>query len=357
MRRRGAERIKSFVCNWHKAIARSSWFAWGYLAAVSAISRNIPGLRLAERIGSLLTAKSIDWPEMAFFPGPLSLAHRLRSSLSPILANLTKQSYLRKSWITRRRSGRCRGIDVLSFGGPMSMNGLSPAQEFSEAVHRTYAPAFVATLKDVTLVGSEPLLVASDGRILRESVLNEASFLPSGGFDLVRYPARLSQLLRNLSRQQVFNEPIFPLIRLWSKGYYHWHVESLTALHSYQQYVDVTGLRPKVLVHSDRPKWMQSSLALMGVRNEDLVEWTATYGRADTVVLASLNRAFMAPDPVALRWVSAQMHSHLPVTKPARSNLIPTSISVEPTPVRVRSINSSELLQWPMSLGRYEVYA
>src|SRR6476469_6718776 len=68
MRRRGAERIKSFGCNWHKAIARSSWLASGYLVAVSAISRNVLGLRLAERIGSLVTANSIEWPEMAFLP-------------------------------------------------------------------------------------------------------------------------------------------------------------------------------------------------------------------------------------------------------------------------------------------------
>src|SRR5262249_36213516 len=44
-------------------------------------------------------------------------------------------------------------------------------------------------------------------------------------------------------------------------------------------------------------------------------------GRADTVILASLNRAFMAPDPSALRWVSAQMHSHL--TEPCSMRLNP----------------------------------
>jgi capsular polysaccharide biosynthesis protein len=56
---------------------------------------------------------------------------------------------------------------------------------------------------------------------------------------------------------------------------------------------------------------MQSSLKLMGVTDDEVVEWTATYGRAETVILASLNRAFMAPDPDALRWVSTQMRCNL----------------------------------------------
>jgi hypothetical protein len=232
---------------------------------------------------------------------------------------------LRRTVLSRAelQSGRCQGIDVLSFGGSISINGScpSPTQEFSDAAHRTYEPAFVATLKNVTLVGSEPILLTSDGRTLLESALNEACFLPSAGYDRIGYPSSLSELLRNLSRQQVFDESIFPLIRLWSRGYYHWHVESLAALYSYRHYVDATGLRPKLLVHADRPGWMRSSLALMGIPNDDMVEWTATYGRADTVVLASLNRAFMAPDPDALRWVSAQMHSHL--TEPCSIRLNP----------------------------------
>jgi Glycosyltransferase 61 len=211
------------------------------------------------------------------------------------------------------QSGRCQGIDVMSFGGLTRMNelGPGPTQEFSDAVQGTYEPPFLATFKNVTLVGSEPILVTSDGRTILESALNEASFLRSAGYDRIGYPGSLSELFRNLSRRQVFGKPIFPLIRLWSRGYYHWHAESLVSLYSYHHYVDATALRPKLLVHEDRPGWMRSSLALMGIPDDDVVEWTATYGRADTVVLASLNRAFMAPDPDALRWVSAQMRRHL----------------------------------------------
>jgi capsular polysaccharide biosynthesis protein len=174
-----------------------------------------------------------------------------------------------------------------------------------------YEPAFIATLKNVTLVGSEPILVTSDGRTILESALNEACFLRSAGYDRIGYPDGSSELFRNLLTRQVFDEPIFPLIRLWSRGYYHWHVESLASLYSYRHYVNATALTPRLLVHADRPEWMRSSLALMGVNDDEVVEWTATYGRADTVVLASLNRAFMAPDPHALRWVSTQMRCNL----------------------------------------------
>jgi FkbM family methyltransferase len=48
--------------------ARSGWFATGYLRAISVVCRNILGPRLAEQIGSPVTAQSIDWPEMAFSP-------------------------------------------------------------------------------------------------------------------------------------------------------------------------------------------------------------------------------------------------------------------------------------------------
>lgn len=228
------------------------------------------------------------------------------------------------------RRGECPGVDVLSFGDSISVNGTRwvspthPGVDFlsfggsismngTGLVTRTYEPAFIATFKNVTLIGSEPILVTSDGQTILETALNDRNLLRREyiSYHRIGYPDSLSGLLANLLKPQVFHEPMFPLIRLMSRGYYHWHVESLTSLYSYRHYVDTTKLRPKLLVHAARPEWMRSSLALMGVTDDDLVEWTATYGRADTVVLASLNRALLAPDPGALRWVSARMRRNL----------------------------------------------
>jgi hypothetical protein len=260
---------------------------------------------------------------------------------------------LRRAVLSRAelQSGRCQGIEVLSFGDWISIHGvgLSPTQEFSDAVQRTYAPPFIATLKNVTLVGSEPILVTSDGRTILETALNEACFLQSAGYDRIGYPRGLCELSRNLLKRQMFEEPIFPLIRLWSRGYYHWHVESLASLYSYRHYVDATTLRPKLLVHANRPEWMRSSLALLDVTDDDVVEWTATYGRADTVVLASLNRAFMAPDPDALRWVSAQMRRHL--TRPCSIRLNPNIYISRANALTRRVINEEDVVYALEKLG------
>jgi FkbM family methyltransferase len=94
--RRGADLIKALVYDWHKAVAGSGWLARGYLRAISALCRHVVGPRLGARIGSLVTAASIDWPEIAFSARSVLVGTQTEIRLIPHLGEFDQAVLFKK---------------------------------------------------------------------------------------------------------------------------------------------------------------------------------------------------------------------------------------------------------------------
>jgi FkbM family methyltransferase len=94
--RRGADLVKALVHHWHKAVARSAWLAPSYLRVISALCRHVLGPRLGARIGSLVTATSIEWPEIAFPPRSVLVGTQTEITLIPHLGEFDQAVLFKK---------------------------------------------------------------------------------------------------------------------------------------------------------------------------------------------------------------------------------------------------------------------
>ena len=93
---RRADLVKALVYDWHKAVARSGWLASGYLRAISALCRYALSPPLGARIGSLVTATSIDWPEIAFGPRSARVGTQTEIRLIPHLGEFDQAVLFKK---------------------------------------------------------------------------------------------------------------------------------------------------------------------------------------------------------------------------------------------------------------------
>jgi len=88
--------IRALVCDWHRTVAKSDWLAWCYLRAISALCRNVLGAPLGARIASLMTATSIDWPEIAFAARSALVSVRTEIRLIPHLGEFDQAVSFKK---------------------------------------------------------------------------------------------------------------------------------------------------------------------------------------------------------------------------------------------------------------------
>jgi FkbM family methyltransferase len=93
---RRADFVKALVYDWHKAVARSGWLASGYLRAISALCRYALSPPLGARIASLMTATSIDWPEIAFGPRSARVGTQTEIRLIPHLGEFDQAVLFKK---------------------------------------------------------------------------------------------------------------------------------------------------------------------------------------------------------------------------------------------------------------------
>jgi hypothetical protein len=94
--RRRADLVKALVYDWHKVVARSGWLASGYLRAISALCRHVLSRPLGARIGSLVTATSIDWPDITFPPRSVLVGTQTEIRLIPHLGEFDQAVLFKK---------------------------------------------------------------------------------------------------------------------------------------------------------------------------------------------------------------------------------------------------------------------
>ena len=169
----------------------------------------------------------------------------------------------------------------------------------------TNEPDFVCELRDVSLIGTKPIAVTSDGGFVLDSIApgragnvrlekTLRSTAVKHGFARMRSGFRDDERIdwRELGLVCVLTSGL-------QRSYYHWVLEQLTKLRAVDEFRRRTGETPALIVPRGRNPWMRELIALVGYGDARLIKWQGGDARAERVVLPS----FPMPTPANCRWL------------------------------------------------------
>lgn len=245
------------------------------------------------------------------------------------------------------------GGSVIKFGKPTKFDFAPPAYQhpksprIAEAIGRVQFDApLVFEIPDVTLRG--PLAVATLPGLtfIPEKEADRPDLIPRGvgyyGYEKIAHFGRLPKYSFEVAT---------PLIGPMANAYFHWNCDYLTRLQQLFEYVEEVGTYPTVLIPSDPPTWIVSSLRLLGYPPEHIHEWEGGIASVDTLVLPSSRRVHCPGlwhseadhyDPRAISWLADNFRSSSP---PEATQDVPKTvvISREDAPDR-RLLNEDEVM-------------
>jgi hypothetical protein len=169
-----------------------------------------------------------------------------------------------------------------------------------------YEPPYIISIQSAIIRGRHAAVFTQAQELVMESVLSRTDILALTSFGRIYYPKSWRDLRYQLTRTLPLNT-VFSLVNVWSGNYFHWTLEGLTRLYFLQLYKDITSQSPKLLIDPQAPQWMKDSLTLLGYAAEDIIEWDATYARADCVLVASTPTVNGQRSPSAVRWVKTKI--------------------------------------------------
>jgi len=188
--------------------------------------------------------------------------------------------------------------------------GTLPATIREKAREWSLDQPFVATLRDVQLVGPNALPIAPDGAYVLEAADGSA---PRVTDELVRtIGAGRLPVCRSADRTV---ETAVPLTGPWSREFFHWFVDYLPRLRQIERLYGTLDAGPPLLIPSNPPDWLRTSLDLLGVDEGHRLEWSGGRVTIKRLVVPSLPRhtESTAPDagyvqsPRAVGWVADRL--------------------------------------------------
>jgi capsular polysaccharide biosynthesis protein len=152
-------------------------------------------------------------------------------------------------------------LGALGAGGEVIRNlpdGAENIPRFSEERSFKTHRRVVAKVKGATLFGAEGMIMLADGRYLLQTVW---------------YPAQLTlhpQYYRRSSHRAKKIKGVYhPLIRYWSRSYYHWMTETLPTLHGMEPFFPP---ETRHIIPGPASKFQLESLELLGIDASRFVE-------------------------------------------------------------------------------------
>ncbi len=156
--------------------------------------------------------------------------------------------------------------------------------------HRLGQP-FVVSLPQVELVGPYAVVRQAGGGYivpeLNSLVLDRVVKAHVGGHPLVAAATRRGRPAGPAARYSLLAPLVQPPWCGRRCGYFHWITDCLTRLEGVEQYQQMTGAQPLILLPPSPAPWMQESLAYMGIGRDRQVAWSGDMGQVETLVLPS----------------------------------------------------------------------
>jgi capsular polysaccharide biosynthesis protein len=211
-----------------------------------------------------------------------------------------------------------------------------PDAELPYALRRrlgTYANdrPFVCELRDVALVGTEPIGVTAGREVVLETTDANRILL---WFRLRTHLRELSlpaavrearRLVRERPRPTADGYDLDAAFLLWKTNvstFYHWILEGLPKVRALERYREATGRDPAVLVAPDLPTWMRETLSLVGLDPDATVPYEGSVTVDRLVIPSHRNRVLSVPgtpfpddfhpSPADCRWLRERVAANLP---------------------------------------------
>lgn len=201
--------------------------------------------------------------------------------------------------------------ELVTLSKPLVVGSL-PETVYNKINDWKFDRSFVATLQNIQIVGPNALPITSDGAYILE--VTEGSSLRV-----------VDELIRTIGARQVpvrrspghIVDTVIPMVGPWSQEFFHWFADYLPRLRQIEQLYGSVNNAPPLLVPSNAPNWLQSSLDLLGVDEENRIQWHGGRMNVRQFVIPSLPRHVEStkPDagyiqsPRAMEWVSSQLRS------------------------------------------------
>lgn len=152
---------------------------------------------------------------------------------------------------------------------------------------------FVTAIDEVTLLGSDPVALTRDGRVLSETIHTTANphhrrITRAATSAFLDSPRQMVSAALGRSRTTGTGETVDCAAVLQSRwnNYYHWTLEHLPKLRGIAHYEQETGETVSLVVQEDPPSFVTESLELLGY-GDRIVEWDGTKTHVETLVLPS----------------------------------------------------------------------
>jgi len=204
---------------------------------------------------------------------------------------------------------------------------------------------FVGELQDVLLVGSSPIPVSNDKKVILEAIGNPEVLT-------LNIVATLREQVAGLTTKPRRDpDPIDSAVLLynqWNRGYYHWTVETLTRLEGVETYCERTGEAPKLIVGPDPNRFQLQTLELLGYDQDDLITWDDRARRVNNLIVPSMRRDLNpgTVSPIAYQWLRDRMRTAVASEAPRAATAFSKRvyISREDAPRR-QVVNEDEVLE------------
>jgi len=135
--------------------------------------------------------------------------------------------------------------------------------------HRFEQP-FVCSVETGFLSGYTPTVTTDDYRPIQETQVGRKDLVHR---DLIKHPRTLVGLTNEQIQPQKTFEYVCPLPFLYS-NYYFWLRHTLPRLQGVEQYSNKTGIRPKLLIQEDPPRWIDETLDFLGFGDYERIVWS-----------------------------------------------------------------------------------
>lgn len=240
-----------------------------------------------------------------------------RSSVDTLLVNvigyrliyqhLLQERLPRLSREEMRNEGDCKTYEPCTGEVPVKGSEGIPRED---SPSKTYWPGdrFVCHLRDAKVLSPVGPAVASDGRIVDETVAMPRKADRRVGIAVAKSlvgsePSQTRAVLSGKGEPDAHFDTAALMLPPWN-NYYHWTIECLPRIRLMEMYTDHHGKSPDLLVPSDRPSWMDETIERIDYDGR-VVSWDGDIAQIDSLVVPSF------PDPTAeeCRWLRDRMCS------------------------------------------------
>jgi hypothetical protein len=222
----------------------------------------------------------------------------------------------RKSPVLDRASySKHKDIHVHRFGEAESIHYIEPQhcqplpQEFASIIGSVeYQQPFVLDLTNGALHGRHALATTYQGEVILESLLNHRPYLETVSAGRIHYPKNFGQFWQQIHQKPRYKK-VFVLANLFGNAYFHWMLECLPRLWLLKSYEALTGESVPVLIEANPPRHVTETLQLLDIH--DVMEWKATAGRAEHLLIPMALQGTGIPSAFACRWLANSLLSRV----------------------------------------------